>query len=487
MGSEIAQLEPKIVWEYFHEITKYPRPSKKEEKIAAYMVSVAEKLNLEYQKDDLGNIVIRKPATPGYENKKGFCIQGHIDMVCEKNRDVEFDFDNDSIQTYIDNGWVKAKGTTLGADNGVGVAMGLAILTQPNLQHPDYELLLTLDEETGLTGAIQLGRDLLKTSEILINLDTEDDHTFSIGCAGGINSLGSFKYHAESVPSGYLAYEIGIKGLNGGHSGVEIHKERGAATKFITRLLYELQKKFDIRVSTIDSGSKHNAIPREAFAKVAINPNQENDIIAFVNEHNNIIHNEYKSVEQNLQAIIAKIDNIDRVMTKDFQKQLLNSFYAMPHGIIRWSPDIKNLVQTSTNFAVIETNNDEVKILTSQRSSVETEKMNLANQIKAVIELGGGVVTQNDGYPSWEPNMDSPILNLAKETHKKIFGFEPVIEAIHAGLECGLIGERYPNMDMLSFGPTIVSPHTPDERVEIKTVENTWNLLLGIIDNLPNK
>lgn len=487
MGAEIAQLEPKIVWEYFYEITKYPRPSKQEEKIVAYVEDLAKKLNLEYQKDKLGNIVIRKPATPGYENKKGFCIQGHLDMVCEKNRDVEFDFDNDSIQTYIDNGWVKAKGTTLGADNGVGVAMGMAILTQPNLQHSDYELLLTLDEETGLTGAIQLGRDLLKTSDILINLDTEDDHVFSIGCAGGINSLGNYKYESESVPTGYVAYEIGVKGLNGGHSGVEIHKERGAATKFITRLLYELQKNFDIRISSIDSGSKHNAIPREAFAHVAVNPSQVTELVAFVVEHNTIIKNEYKSVEKNLIAFAEKIDKVERVMTKEFQTRLLNSFYAMPHGIIRWSPDIEGLVQTSTNFAVIETGNDTIKVLTSQRSSVETEKMNLANQIKSVIELGGGSVIQNDGYPSWEPNMDSSILNLAKEVHTKIFGFEPVIEAIHAGLECGLIGERYPHLDMLSFGPTIVGPHTPDEKVEIVTVDNTWKLLLGIIENLPSK
>lgn len=487
MGEEITQLEPKIVWEYFHEITKYPRPSKKEEKIVAYVEKLAKDLNLELEKDALGNIVIRKPATPGYENKKGFCIQAHLDMVCEKNRDVEFDFDNDSIQTWIDNGWVKAKGTTLGADNGMGVAMGMAILTMPNLQHSDYELLLTLDEETGLTGAIQLGKDLLKTSDILINLDTEDDHTFSIGCAGGINTIGNYKYESDSVPSGYAFYEIGVKGLMGGHSGVEIHEERGAATKFITRMLFELNRKFDIRISSIDSGSKHNAIPREAFAKVAINPSQVNDVLAFIKEHSEVIQKEYKSLEKNVVAFAEKTDEVSRVMTKSFQDKLLMSFYAMPHGIIRWSPDIKGLVQTSTNFAVIETHQNEIKVLTSQRSSVESEKMNLANQIRSVIELAGGSVIQNDGYPSWEPNMDSPILVTAKEVHTKIFGFEPVIEAIHAGLECGLIGERYPHLDMLSFGPTIKEPHTPDEKVEIKTVYNSWKLLLGIIDNLPSK
>lgn len=487
MGVEIAELEPKIVWEYFHKITLYPRPSKQEEKIVAYVEKLAKDLNLPLEKDKLGNIVIRKAATPGYENKKGFCIQAHLDMVCEKNRDVEFDFDNDSIQTWIDNGWVKAKGTTLGADNGMGMAMGLAILTAPNLQHSDYELLLTLDEETGLTGAMELGRDLLKTSDILINLDTEDDHTFSIGCAGGINTIGNYKYEGEATPAGYTFYEVGVKGLMGGHSGVEIHEERGAATKFITRMLFELNRKFDIRISTIDSGSKHNAIPREAFAKVAIKSEQVNDVLAFIAAHSDTIKNEYKSVEKNVSAVAEKTDAADKVMTKAFQSKLLQSFYAMPHGIIRWSPDIKGLVQTSTNFAVIETSNDNVKVLTSQRSSVESEKMNLANQIRSVIELGGGVVIQNDGYPSWEPNMDSPILVTAKEVHTKIFGFEPVIEAIHAGLECGLIGERYPHLDMLSFGPTIKEPHTPDEKVEIVTVDNTWKLLLGIIENLPSK
>jgi dipeptidase D len=486
MGAEIAELEPKIVWEFFHEITKYPRPSKKEEKIVAYCEQLAKDLNLPLKKDDLGNIVITKPATPGMEDKQGFCIQAHLDMVTEKNRDVEFDFDNDPIQTWIDGDWVKAKGTTLGADNGMGVAMGMAILASKDIKHPRFELLLTLDEETGLTGAMQLGTDLLE-SDILINLDTEDDHTFSIGCAGGINTIGRYPINMESLSGDYAYYEIGIKGLMGGHSGVEIHEERGAATKFITRLLFDLTNKFGVRVASIDSGSKHNAIPREAFAKCAIPADKVTDVIEFVKEHDSVIKKEYKSVEANVSSFATKIDAFGDAIESSNLAQIIQSFYAMPHGIIRWSPDIKGLVQTSTNFAVVETKADHIEILTSQRSSVESEKYNLANQIQAVIELGGGTVEFGDGYPSWEPNMDSNVLNLAKELHAKRFGFEPTIEAIHAGLECGLIGERYPNLDMLSFGPTIKEPHTPDEKCQISTVRNCWDLLVDIVENIPAK
>lgn len=486
MGEEIRNLEPKIVWEYFHEITKYPRPSKKEEKIVAYCEQLASELGLPVKKDELGNLVISKPATPGMENRKAFCIQAHLDMVTEKNRDVEFDFDNDSIQTWIDEDWVKAKGTTLGADNGMGVAMGMAVLASKDLKHPAFELLLTLDEETGLTGAMQLGTDLLE-SDILINLDTEDDHTFSIGCAGGINTIGTYPTDKEALSSDYAYYEVGIKGLMGGHSGVEIHEERGAATKFITRLLYNLVHKFGVRIASIDSGSKHNAIPREAFANVAIPTDKLNDVIEFIKEHDAVIKKEYQSVEKNVTAFATKIDSFSEVIKDDRIKQILNSFYAMPHGIWRWSPDIQGLVQTSTNFAVIETRGSDIQILTSQRSSVESEKYNIADQIKTVIELGGGNVEFGDGYPSWEPNLKSDILNIAKDLHTKRFGFEPTIEAIHAGLECGLIGERYPHLDMLSFGPTIKEPHTPDEKVQISTVKNCWDLLVDIIENMPAK
>jgi dipeptidase D len=366
----------------------------------------------------------------------------------------------------------------------MGVAMGTAVLASKDLKHPKFELLLTLDEETGLTGAIQLGDDLLE-SEMLINLDTEDDHTFSIGCAGGINTIGTYKYESDSVPENHSWQEIGIKGLMGGHSGVEIHEERGAATKFITRLLFELTNKFNVRIGSINSGSKHNAIPREAFASVAI-PNENLDaVLAYVKEHDELIKKEYKAIEKNVEAFVTDVNAETRVLTVEAQNRILRSFYSMPHGIVRWSPDIEGLVQTSTNFAVIETRENDIQILTSQRSSVESEKYNLANAIQSVIELGGGSVEFGDGYPSWEPNMDSSIMLIAKDLHTKRFGFEPTIEAIHAGLECGLIGAKYPDMDMLSFGPTIKEPHTPDEKVQISTVKNCWELLVDIIENIP--
>lgn len=487
MGVEIASLEPKEVWSFFHEITKYPRPSKKEEKIVAYVEQLAAELGYPLKKDELGNIVITKPASPGMENRKPVVIQAHLDMVTEKNRDVEFDFENDSIQTYIDDGWVKAKGTTLGADNGMGVAMGMAVLASKDIKHPPYELLLTLDEETGLTGAIQLGTDLLK-SEILINLDTEDDHTFSIGCAGGLNTIGHFPFERKSIyDSEYSYYEVGVKGLMGGHSGIEIHEGRAAATKLLTRLLFNLHEKYDVLINSMDSGNKHNAIPREGFAKVAIPSNNLDDALKMIETFKKRFQNEYKSLEKNLDITVQEINSFDSVFDKDSQERILRAFMVMPHGVFRMSPDIEGLVQTSTNFAVIKTKENEVEILTSQRSSSHTEKMYFADIIMNVIDLGGGKAVFSDGYPSWEPNMDSPILNVAKKIHQDIFGSEPVVEAIHAGLECGLIGDKYPNMDMLSFGPTIKEPHTPDEKIEIVTVENTWKLLLGILENIPEK
>ena len=487
MGAEIASLEPQIVWGYFHELTKYPRPSKQEEKAVAYIEEFAKELGLPLKKDELGNIVITKPATPGMENRKKVCIQGHIDMVCEKNRDVEFDFDNDAIQTWIDEGWVKAKGTTLGADNGMGVAMGMAVLASKELKHPEYELLITLDEETGLTGAIQLGEDLLE-SEILINLDTEDDHTFSIGCAGGINTIGKYPTERKSIfDDEYSFYEVGIKGLMGGHSGIEIDQERGASTKLLTRLLYNLVEKFDVAVNSINSGNKHNAIPREGFAKIAIASDKVEKALAMIETFKTRFQTEYKSVEKNLDIVVSEIDAFDSVVESKAMYNILKSFMAMPHGVFRKSPDIEDLVQTSTNFAVIETKEKHIEILTSQRSSLHTEKMYFADIIKSIIELGGGEAIFSDGYPSWEPNMDSPIVNTAKNLHTEIFGFEPVIEVIHAGLECGLIGDKYPGMDMLSFGPTIKEPHTPDEKIEIKTVENSWKLLVAILENIPEK
>jgi dipeptidase D len=486
MANVLAGIEPQIVWDIFEGICQIPRPSKKEEKIAAYIKNWARERNFEIQEDELGNFVIRKPATPGMENRKGVCIQGHIDMVCEKNADVEFDFDNDPIQPYIDGDWVKAKGTTLGADNGVGVAMGMAIIASDDIAHPDMEILCTLDEETGLTGAMQLGRDLLK-SDILINLDSEEDGHFTIGCAGGLNTRGIYPYKADSVPANHTAYKVTVKGFKGGHSGIEIHDERGNAAKFMNRLLWNLTNDMNIRVADFNSGNKHNAIPREAFANVMVPNDRVADFDKAVKDYHNQTVAEYKTKEPNINIFAEKADAPSRVMEAGMQKALLSSFYAMPHGVYRMSPDIKGLVQTSTNFAIIETKDDTIEVLTSQRSSVESEKKDMAAVVQNCFELGGAEVIFGDGYPAWEPNMDSPILQEAIEIFKKVFDKEPVIEAIHAGLECGLVGEKYPEMDMLSFGPTLKEVHTPDEMISIPTTQNCWKLLVEIIKHIPEK
>jgi dipeptidase D len=484
MGKVLGNLEPKAVWNYFEAICDHPHPSKKEDKLVAYILGWAKENNFETLRDKTGNIVVRKPATAGMENRKGIILQGHIDMVCEKNSDVTFDFDNDPIQPYIDGDWVKAKGTTLGADNGIGVAYGMAIMTSTDIPHPPLELLCTVDEETGLTGAINLEGGLL-TGKILINIDSEEDSAFTIGCAGGINASASFKYTADAVSGDWVAYEIALKGLRGGHSGIEIHDGRGNAMKLINRLLWDLTAKFDIRLSSIVSGNKHNAIPREGFAEVTVAKEHENDFLAFVQEYDKVMKQEWLTKEPNISVSANKKVLPAKVMTKELQKKLINAIYACPHGVIRMSPDIAGLVQTSTNLAIIETREDEVYILTSQRSSVESEKFDISNMVKAVFDNAGAVVVQGDGYPGWEPNVKSPILQTAKGIFANLFGVEAKIEAIHAGLECGLIGEKYPGMDMLSFGPNLREVHSPAEKVQISSVQKIWKLLVEIVKNIP--
>jgi len=486
MGKEIKSLEPQSVWGYFYNFTQHPRPSKKEEKIIAYLENLFVKLGVEYKKDEVGNLAVKKSATKGMENRKSVCIQAHIDMVCEKYKEVDFDFDNDPIQTEIVDGWVKAKGTTLGADNGMGAAMGLAILESKDIPHPEFELLLTIDEETGMTGVIELKDDFI-SSDVLINIDTEDDHVFSIGCAGGINTTGKYSYEAESVPSNYSFYNLGIQGLLGGHSGVQINEERGNAAKLLTRILLNASDKFKIRLSSFDSGSKHNAIPRDANALIAVPIENESKFLEYVKEFDSILKNEYQMNEADIEAYVIKIDSLNRVMSVGFQRRLLLSFTAIHHGIGRWSTAIENLVQTSTNFAIIETKEDRVEVLTSQRSSIHTEKMQMAATVGAAMELAGAVVTYGDGYPSWEPNLNSAIVKTASDMHEELFGTKPILEVIHAGLECGLIGAKFPKMDMLSFGPTIKEAHTPEEKIEISTVKNSWDLLLKILANMPEK
>lgn len=480
----IRDLEPKLVWEIFDEITKHPRPSKKEEKIVKYIEDFAANLNLPVKKDKLGNMVITKPATPGMEGKKKVCIQAHVDMVTEKNRDVEFDFENDAIQTYIDGDWVKAKGTTLGADNGMGLAMGMAVLASDKVNHPEYELLCTLDEETGLTGAAQLGTDLLD-SDILINLDTEEDGHFTIGCAGGVNTNASMSYVSDTVPDDHKYYELGIKGLIGGHSGIEIHDGRANANKLLSRLLLILHKDYNIRLSTIDGGDKHNAIPRESFSKIAVPKSLDADFNSFLKEFESTLKNEWGTKEPNLEISLNSIDKPSKVLSHGVQEEMLLAFAAMPHGVIRMSPDIEDLVQTSTNFAKVATSEDSIDIVTSQRSSVDSEKGMISQMVESVLDLGGFDVEVSDGYPAWQPNLNSPIIKTAEKLYEKAYNKKPVIEVIHAGLECGLIGEKYPNMDMISFGPTLKDVHTPSEKIQISTVATCWEFLVKLLEEIP--
>lgn len=486
MSNVLSHLKPELVWKYFEEITQVPHPSKKEEKIRQYMISWAQNMGFEYKSDKLGNLVIKKPATPGMENRKTVCIQGHLDMVCEKNSDVEFDFDNEPLKIYIDGDWVKAQGTTLGADNGIGIAMGMALMASNDIPHPALELLCTLDEETGLTGAIQLGTDLLN-ADILLNLDSEDEGAFTIGCAGGLNTSGIFKYESDEVPANHTAYKLSLKGLRGGHSGIEIHDGRANAAKLLSRFLWNATRKFGVRLVSFNSGNKHNAIPREAFATILVENTKTSEFEQMFDKCADIFKKEYATKEPNLHMFYEKTELPNRVLKSDIAYKILSSFVAMPHGVIRMSPDIPGLVQTSTNFAIVETRENEIYVLTSQRSSVESEKKFVENMVYASLELGGAEISTGDGYPAWEPNVNSEILNIAKDIYKKVLGKEPKIEAIHAGLECGLIGEKYPGIDMLSFGPNLKDVHSPDEKVSISSVERIWNFLVELIKNIPQK
>ena len=486
MGKVLGHLEPQLVWNYFEEICQYPRPSKKEDKIAEYVFSVGKKLGLKTEKDKFGNILIRKPATAGKENLKTVVLQSHIDMVCEKNRDVEHDFDNDPIQPYIDGDWVKAKGTTLGADNGIGAATALAVLESKDIEHGPIEALFTLDEETGLTGASSLKKGWLK-ADILINMDSEELGTLFIGCAGGKNTAAKFKAKMEKAPKNYSSFELKVDGLKGGHSGLEIHVGRGNAVKIVNRLIWEYSQDYIIRLASINGGNKHNAIPREAFAVVAVPKKDEKKLKKFVKKYNETVKAEFAAVEPDLSVSIEKHEMPAKVMDEKTQRKLVNALYAVPHGVIKMSKDIQGLVETSTNLAVVETSGKNVNIVTSQRSSVASENEDIVDMTTSVLQLAGAEVSYGDGYPGWKPDVNSDILKVFKSTFTRMYGKEPEVTAIHAGLECGIIKEKYPDMDMISFGPTMFGVHSPDEKLQISTVPEFWKQLTNSLKNIPSK
>lgn len=484
MGTILNNLKPEKIWYYFEEICKIPRPSKKEIKISAYLKEFGNTHNLETIQDAIGNILIRKPATKGKENVKSVVLQSHMDMVCEKNSDTIHDFDVDPIQPFIDGEWVKAKGTTLGADDGIGIATQLAILTDNTIEHGPIECLFTIDEETGLTGAFGLQPNLLR-STILLNLDSEDEGELFIGCAGGKDTTITFKYKKDYVPRDAIAYKISVSGLKGGHSGDDIEKGLGNSLKIINRLLWFCANNFELRIEKLDGGNLRNAIPREAFADVVVSEKHKSSFEEYVQRYEKIVKNEFKTTEPNLKITFESIELPRDVMEKFLQEKLIQSLYACPHGVIAMSQDMPGLVETSTNLASIKTTEETIIITTSQRSSIESSKEDIANMVASAFKLAGADTKHGDGYPGWKPNLDSEILKLSIDLYSKLFNKLPKVRAIHAGLECGVIGEKYPGMDMISFGPTLRGVHSPAERINISSVDAFWKHLVEILKNIP--
>lgn len=479
----INGLQPSILWQRFYEITCVPRPSKKEGKILEHMRKLFNELNIQFKEDKTGNILATLPATQGYENAPTVVLQGHVDMVCEKNKETNHDFENDPITMIRDNGWIKAKGTTLGSDNGIGVAAALAVITDKDVVHGPIEILLTVDEETGLTGASSLEAGFVG-GKILLNMDSEEDGAFYVGCAGGMDTLGSFNIESENVPQNTIAYELMITGLKGGHSGLDISTGRANGIKMLARTLKHLDK-FDYSIAKVDGGSLRNAIPREAEAILFIKESDASEIEKVINEFQKKAVDEFKSADSGLKILFKKSgEKFDKVFTKSFTSKIVNTLLALPHGVIMMSQDIPDLVETSSNLATVKIKDGKLTIGTSQRSSIDSAKKYMGQSVYSVFALAGADISATDGYPGWKPNMDSKVLKISKEVFKNLFKKEPHIKAIHAGLECGILESKNPGMDMISFGPTIMGAHSPDERVEIKTVEKFYDLLKGILKEL---
>lgn len=486
MSQEIRNLEPKALWNKFADLNAVPRPSKKEERVIAFMKDFGKQLGLETIEDEVGNVIIKKPATKGMENRKTIVMQSHLDMVHQKNAATVFDFDTQGIEMYVDGDWVRAKGTTLGADNGLGVATIMAILESKDIPHPAIEALFTIDEETGMTGAMGLKGGLLD-GEILLNLDTEEDDEIDIGCAGGIDVTAVREYHEEEVPENSVGYTITVNGLNGGHSGMDIDKGLGNANKIMNRLLFDGFENFGLQIAEINGGSLRNAIPRESFAKIIISEIFDEAFVFDMQEVINDIKAEYKTTEPNLKITIEKGDLPAKVMELGVQEGLTRALYAAHNGVYRMSPDMEDLVETSNNIARVIVKDGKIHIGCLTRSSVESSKMDLANALRSTFELIGCEVSQTGSYPGWTPNVNSPILEVLKEIYEKQNGTKPAVVACHAGLECGILGTNYPDMDMISFGPTIKGAHSPDERASIKSAQKYWKFVLEILENIPTK
>lgn len=484
----IKDLQPTAVWQNFYKLTQVPRPSNHEEKAREFMLNWAKENNIEASMDETGNIIMRKPATPGMESRKGIILQGHLDMVPQKNEDTRHDFEKDPIQAYVDGEWVRAKGTTLGADNGMGVAAGMAILTATDISHGPIELLITATEETGMDGANGLKAGILK-GDILLNLDSETEGELYVGCAGGIDSTIEFCYKEQCTESaGTKAYRLAVKGLKGGHSGMDIHLGRGNSNKLLFRFLKTYAGDLGLRLSSVSGGSLRNAIPRESFAVVVLPASQVESLNAAIKEAGKVYKAELSAKEPNLQIVAEEVALPEFVIDSCTQFRLTNSILACPNGAVRMIDSMPDTVETSNNLAIVQSRKGKIVINTLLRSSVETAKDALAQSIQAVFELASAdEITFDGAYPGWKPNPDSAILKAMQTLYEQLYGRKPAVMAIHAGLECGILGSKYPNWDMISFGPTICSPHSPDERVNIASVGKFWEYLKATLKNVPNK
>lgn len=483
-NSEIRKLEPSEIWNNFSDLNSVPRPSKKEEKVINFIKNFGEKLNLPTTVDQTGNVIIKKPATSGFENRKTVVLQSHLDMVCQKNNDTVFDFETQGIKMLTENGWVRADGTTLGADNGVGVATIMSILASKEIQHPPLEALFTIDEETGMTGAFGLKGGVL-SGDILLNLDTEEDDEIDIGCAGGVDVTITKEYTEIETPANYQSYNITLTGLHGGHSGMEIHKGLGNSNKLLNRFLFAFAE-YDLLLNSFDGGGLRNAIPREAHAVFSIPKDKKSSVEEKFNSSKKEILEEFLHIEENLKIELTTVEST-KSATSDFSKKIIFALQAAHNGVFRMSPEIEGLVEASNNIARVELSNGKAKIQCLTRSSVESTKFWVADSLKAAFELAEMEVEYTGSYPGWKPNPDSEVLKIASDIYEKQNGEKPKVVACHAGLECGIIGTNYPKMEMISFGPTISGAHSPKEKVNIASVQKFWKYLLEILKNIPQK
>lgn len=481
---EVRNLEPNALWNHFADLNAVPRPSKKEERVIQFMVDFGNSLGLETITDRIGNVIIKKAATAGMENRQTIVMQSHIDMVNQKNADTIFDFDTQGIEMFVDGDWVRAKGTTLGADNGIGVAAIMAVLASNDIAHPAIEALFTIDEETGMTGAMEVDPKNI-TGTILLNLDTEDDDELSIGCAGGIDTNTTMNVELEDVPADFLGFEISLRGLLGGHSGMDIHLGRANANKLMNRLLVHLVSLVDLRLLFLDGGSLRNAIPRESSAKIAISKEEKASFMHAYSTFTAILKEEYHLIETEMTWSLAESEISSKaVKHADFEK-IVNAIYAVPNGVFRMSPAISTLVEASTSLAKVTVSEGKFTTQSLQRSSVESTKADVANAVRAAFESVGVAVVQNGEYPGWQPNPSSPIVSLMADLYRKMYNEEPQIKACHAGLECGILGKQFPGMDMISFGPNIRGAHSPDECVQISSVQKFWGYLIETLKQIP--